>query len=185
MEKVNYFCSPNKKQINKQPTKTTVNMKTFYEHKAISLKGKEIAMSEYAGKLVLLVNTASKCGLTPQFEGLEALYKKYKDAGLVILGFPCNQFAKQEPGDEKSIEQGCMLNYGVSFPMFSKIEVNGSNAHPLYKYLKSELKGTFCNAIKWNFTKFLIGRDGKPLKRFSPITTPAKIEAYLKENGLV
>jgi glutathione peroxidase len=111
----------------------------FYQFKATSLQGKEVAMDSYKGKTVLVVNTASKCGLTPQFEGLEKLYKDYKDKGLVILGFPCNQFANQEPGDEKSISEGCLLNYGVTFPMFSKIDVNGDNAHPIYKYLKKEL----------------------------------------------
>lgn len=160
-------------------------MDRFYDFKAISLKGKEIEMKTYEGQIVLIVNTASKCGLTPQFEGLEQLYRKYKDQGLIILGFPCNQFAHQEPGSAHDIEQGCMLNYGVSFQMFSKIKVNGPDAHPLWKYLKSELKGTFCNAIKWNFTKFLIDRNGQPLKRFSPIDTPEKIEAYLKRSGLV
>lgn len=160
-------------------------MKTFYDYKAHTLQGKEVEMKSYEGKLVLVVNTASKCGLTPQFEGLEALYRKYKDKGLVILGFPCNQFAKQEPGDATSIQQGCLLNYGVSFPMFAKIKVNGKDAHPLYKYLKQELKGLVCNSVKWNFTKFLIDRDGKPLKRFSPITSPPKIEQYLLHHHLI
>ena len=151
----------------------------FYQFSAKSLQGKEISMEEYKGKTILVVNTASKCGLTPQFEGLEKLYKKYKDKGFVILGFPCNQFANQEPGDEKSISEGCLINYGVSFPMFSKIEVNGGNTHPMYKYLKKELGSLFGGKIKWNFTKFLIGSDGKPLKRFSPITKPEKIDEYL------
>lgn len=153
----------------------------FYDFKANSLQGKEVSMEDYKGKMVLVVNTASKCGLTPQFEGLEALYQKYKDKGLVIIGFPCNQFANQEPGDEKSISEGCMINYGVSFPMFSKIDVNGADAHPIYKYLKSELKGTLGSKIKWNFTKFLIGDDGQPLKRFSPTTKPEKIDAFLQK----
>ena len=109
----------------------------FYQFTARSLQGKEISMETYKGKVVLVVNTASKCGLTPQYEGLENLYGKYKDQGLVILGFPCNQFGKQEPGTEKEISEGCLINYGVSFPMFSKIEVNGDNAHPIYKYLKN------------------------------------------------
>ena len=151
----------------------------FYDFKAKNLQGKEISMEEYREKTVLVVNTASKCGLTPQFEGLEALYKKYKEKGLVILGFPCNQFANQEPGDEKSISEGCMLNYGVSFPMFAKIDVNGETAHPLYKYLKKELKGTFGNKIKWNFTKFLIDADGQAIKRFSPTTKPESIEKHI------
>jgi len=151
----------------------------FYQYSAKSLQGKEISMETFKGKTILVVNTASKCGLTPQFEGLEQLYKKYIEKGLVILGFPCNQFANQEPGDEKSIAEGCMINYGVSFPMFSKIEVNGENAHPLYKYLKKELSGLFGSKIKWNFTKFLINTEGKPVKRFAPITKPEKIDKYL------
>ncbi len=153
----------------------------FYSYSAKSLQGKEISMETYRGKVVLVVNTASRCGLTPQLEGLEALYKKYKEEGLVVLGFPCNQFMRQEPGDENSIAQGCMLNYGVSFPMFSKIKVNGKEAHPLYKYLRKELKGCLGNAVKWNFTKFLIDREGNPVKRFSPVMAPAKIESYIRE----
>jgi len=156
-------------------------MKTsFYDFKAKTLGGKEISMEEYRGKTVLVVNTASKCGLTPQFEGLEKLYKKYNDKGLVILGFPCNQFANQEPGDEKSILEGCVINYGVTFPMFSRIDVNGTEAHPLYKYLKSTLPGFLSSRIKWNFTKFLIDTEGKPVKRFAPSTEPGKIDTYLQ-----
>lgn len=153
----------------------------FYEFNATSLQGKKVEMSQYKGKIVLVVNTASKCGFTPQYDGLEKLFQKYKDKGLVILGFPCNQFGNQEPGDEKSIAEGCLINYGVSFPMFGKIEVNGDNAHPLYKYLKSELNGVFGNSIKWNFTKFLINTEGKPIKRFAPTTKPEKIDAYLSK----
>lgn len=153
----------------------------FLDFSAKSLQGKEINMKDYKGKVVLVVNTASKCGLTPQYEGLEQLYRKYKDKGLVILGFPCNQFGNQEPGDANSISEGCMINYGVSFPMFSKIEVNGDNAHPIYKYLKEELKGTLGNKIKWNFTKFLISADGTPLKRFAPTVKPEKIEKYIQQ----
>lgn len=152
----------------------------FYSFKANSIQGKEISMELYRGKTILVVNTASKCGLTPQLEGLEALYQKYKDKGLVILGFPCNQFLNQEPGDEKSISEGCLINYGVSFPMFSKIDVNGKDAHPIYKYLKKELGGLFFNSIKWNFTKFLIDNNGKPIKRFSPYFKPEKIDIYLE-----
>ena len=153
----------------------------FYEFEANSLTGKPISMEDYKGKTVLVVNTASKCGLTPQYEGLEDLYKKYKDQGLVVLGFPCNQFGKQEPGNSENIEEFCQVNYGVSFPMFEKIDVNGSSAHPIYKYLKSELGGTLGSAIKWNFTKFLIDKNGKPVKRFAPITTPDKIESTIKK----
>ncbi|HEX3008646.1 MAG TPA: glutathione peroxidase [Bacteroidales bacterium] len=151
----------------------------FYQFSAKSLQGKDVKMETFKGKTVLVVNTASKCGLTPQYKGLEELYEKYRDKGLVILGFPCNQFANQEPGDEKSISENCLLNYGVSFPMFSKIDVNGPSAHPLYKFLKSKLGGWFGSKIKWNFTKFLIDKDGKPVKRFAPVTTPEKIDKYL------
>ncbi len=153
----------------------------FYQFSAKSLQGKEIKMDSFKGKMVLVVNTASKCGLTPQFEGLEKLHQKYKDKGLVILGFPCNQFANQEPGDEKSISEGCVINYGVTFQLFSKIDVNGEDAHPIYKYLKKELGGLFGSKIKWNFTKFLIDQNGKPVKRFAPVTTPASIEKYLEK----
>jgi len=151
----------------------------FYKFTATSLQGKEIGMDSYKGKVVLVVNTASKCGLTPQYEGLEKLFEAYNDKGLVILGFPCNQFGNQEPGTEKEISEGCLVNYGVSFPMFSKIEVNGKDAHPIYKYLKDKLPGFPFKKIKWNFTKFLIDSNGKPIKRFSPTTVPEKIDQYL------
>ncbi len=153
----------------------------FYKYDAILINGSNITMETYFGKMILIVNTASKCGLTPQYEGLEKLFQKYKDKGLIILGFPCNQFGNQEPGDEKSISEGCLINYGVSFPMFSKIEVNGNNAHPIYKFLKQQLPGILGNSIKWNFTKFLIDKNGKPIKRFAPTTKPEKIEEYLKK----
>lgn len=148
----------------------------FHQFKATSLQGKEISMEAYKGKIVLVVNTASKCGLTPQYEGLEELYQNYKDRGLVILGFPCNQFGNQEPGTEKEISEGCLINYGVTFPMFSKIDVNGENTLPMYSYLKGKLKGTFGAKIKWNFTKFLIDAEGNPVKRFAPIAKPKNIE---------
>jgi glutathione peroxidase len=153
---------------------------SFFDFTANSLQGSPISMENFSGKTILVVNTASKCGLTPQYEGLEKLYQKYKDKGLVILGFPCNQFGNQEPGDEKSISEGCLINYGVSFPMFSKIEVNGDNTHPIYIYLKKALPGILGSRIKWNFTKFLIDSNGKPIKRFAPTTTPESIEKYLK-----
>ncbi len=153
----------------------------FYGFSAKSLQGREIRMDRYKGKVVLVVNTASKCGFTPQLKGLEALYEKYKERGLMILGFPCNQFMHQEPGDEKSIAEGCVLNYGVTFQMFSKVDVNGKEAHPLFNYLKTELKGTLGNAVKWNFTKFLIDRNGNPVKRFSPITAPDKMAAAIEK----
>ncbi len=155
--------------------------KTIYDFSAKSLRGQEISLEDYKNKVILVVNTASKCGLTPQYEGLEKLYQAYKDRGLVVLGFPCNQFANQEPDSEDEIAEGCLINYGVSFPMFAKVKVNGKEAHPLFKYLKTELKGTFCNALKWNFTKFLIGRDGKPYKRFSPITKPEQLRQEIEK----
>lgn len=155
--------------------------KSFYDFNATSLQGKEVGMDTYKGKVVIVVNTASKCGLTPQYEGLEKLYREYKDNGLVILGFPCNQFANQEPGDEKEISEGCLINYGVSFPMFSKINVNGSDAHPIYKYLKKELKGFPGSEIKWNFGKFMVDKNGKPYKRFSPTTTPEKLREDIEK----
>lgn len=153
----------------------------FYQFEAESLQGKKVSMETYKGKVVIVVNTASKCGLTPQYEGLEQLYRKYNEKGLVILGFPCNQFANQEPGNAREIEEGCLVNYGVSFPMFAKVDVNGDAAHPLFLYLRKELKGLFGSKIKWNFTKFLIDPDGKPVKRFAPTTKPEKMEPYIQK----
>ena len=159
-------------------------MSPFYQFKAQTLAGEELPMAEFQGKVVLVVNTASQCGFTPQYAGLESLYKTYSTQGLVILGFPCNQFGGQEPGSAEDIAQLCQLNYGVNFPMFAKIDVNGSSAHPLYQWLKQQLPGLLGNAIKWNFTKFLISRDGTPLKRYASITKPealvADIELALK-----
>ena len=148
---------------------------SFYQLKAKSLSGKEVSMKDYAGKVVLIVNTASKCGFTPQYEGLEKLYKEYKDKGLVILGFPCNQFGNQEPGTAEEISKFCTLNYNVDFPMFMKIDVNGEKADPIYKYLKDELPGTSGNEIKWNFTKFLLDRKGMPVKRYDSKVKPDEI----------
>jgi Glutathione peroxidase len=154
----------------------------FYSFKAKSLEAnKEISMKSYAGKVVLIVNTASKCGFTPQYEGLEKLYTTYKDKGLVILGFPCNQFGRQEPGSAEEISKFCSLKYGVSFPMFQKIEVNGTGTDPLYKYLKEALPGTLTNDIKWNFTKFLLDRKGNPVKRFGSATKPEEIIADIEK----
>lgn len=152
----------------------------FYDITAKDLQGKEIKMEEFKGKVVLVVNTASECGFTSQFEGLQKLYEGYSEKGLVILSLPCNQFGNQEPGDEKSIAEGCMVNYGVSFPMFSKVDVNGKNAHPLFKFLKKEQGGLLGSKIKWNFTKFLINREGRPVERFAPITKPEKLEDDIK-----
>jgi glutathione peroxidase len=154
---------------------------SFYKLSATSLKGKEISMDAYKGKVVLVVNTASKCGLTPQYEGLEKLYQKYHAQGLVILGFPCNQFANQEPGSEEQISEVCHINYGVTFPMFAKVDVNGDNAHPIFKYLTNTLKGLFNKKVKWNFTKFLIDAQGTPVKRFAPVTKPEKLEKDIEK----
>lgn len=159
-------------------------MNNFYNYTAKTLQGKEISMKDFEGKIILVVNTASKCGLSPQYEWLEAMYKKYKDQNFVILWFPCNQFGNQEPWSEKDISSQCLINYGVSFPMFEKIEVNGENAHEIYKYLTSELGGCFGSRVKWNFTKFLIDNTGKPVKRFWPLTKPEKIEKYLLKHSL-
>jgi glutathione peroxidase len=156
-------------------------MSDFLSLSANSLRGAPVPMATYAGKVVLVVNTASQCGLTPQYEGLEALYQKYKDRGLVILGFPCNQFGGQEPGGVAEIEQTCLINYGVSFPVFEKVDVNGAAAHPIFEFLTRKLPGWFGRRIKWNFTKFLVGRDGQPHRRFAPMTKPAGLEAAIEK----
>ena len=153
----------------------------FYDFKAKKINGQEVEMKDYEGKVVLIVNTASKCGFTPQFAELENLYKEYKDSGLEILGFPCNQFAKQDSGSNEEIHSFCQLNYGVSFNMFEKIEVNGKNAHPLYRFLKDQQGGIMGSDIKWNFTKFLIDWDGNVVKRYAPIVKPSKIESDIKD----
>ncbi len=155
-------------------------MSPFYSFTAERLSGQTQNLSDYAGQLVLVVNTASKCGFTPQYAGLEALYQQFKDQGLVILGFPCNQFGNQEPGGAEQIAETCQINYGVSFPMFAKADVNGANAHPLFQWLTSELPGWLGKSIKWNFTKFLIGRDGKPIKRFATITKPERMANFIQ-----
>ncbi|ESP95153.1 MULTISPECIES: glutathione peroxidase [Pseudoalteromonas] len=149
----------------------------FYEFTANTLQGKPYAFSNLKGKVVLVVNTASKCGLTPQYEGLQQLHQELYGDGLEIIGFPCNQFGQQEPGSASDIQQGCLINYGVDFTMMEKIDVNGEHAHPIYQYLKTALPGLLTNNIKWNFTKFLIGKDGQPLKRYAPTTKPEKIKA--------
>ncbi|KLV06968.1 glutathione peroxidase [Photobacterium aquae] len=151
-------------------------MSDFYHFSARKINGEEITMEDFAGKVVLVVNTASECGFTPQYKGLQALYEKYQDQGLVVLGFPCNQFGGQEPGNNEQIEQVCQLNYGVDFPMFEKIDVNGPNSHPIFAYLTKALPGMLGSKVKWNFTKFMIGRDGKPLKRFAPTKSPEALE---------
>ena len=153
---------------------------SFYDIDIVTINGQRQKMDLYRGKTLLIVNVASQCGFTPQYTGLQALYDKFNDRGLVVLGFPCNQFGQQEPNGEAEIERFCTTNYGVTFPMFEKIDVNGANAHPLYKYLKSEKPGILgTEAIKWNFTKFLVGSDGTILKRYAPSDKPEAIEADL------
>lgn len=155
---------------------------SVYSYKVKGLNGKEIDLGAYKDKVILAVNVASKCGYTPQYKGLEELYKRYKDKGLVVLGFPCNQFGSQEPGSESEIASFCELNYGVSFPLSAKIDVNGDNADPLYEYLKAEKPGLLgSKAIKWNFTKFLIGRDGQPIKRYAPTEKPEDLAADVEK----
>jgi len=154
-----------------------VDMTTFYDFTVDDIGGKPVNLDHYKGKVVLVVNTASKCGFTPQYKGLEALYRKYKDQGLEVLGFPCNQFGAQEPGSEQEIATFCETNYDVTFPMFRKVDVNGDSAAPVYKFLKSAKPGLLgTEAIKWNFTKFLVDRSGKVLERFAPNDTPESIE---------
>ena len=150
-------------------------MPKFSDFTATTLSGDEQTMSSYAGEVVLVVNTASKCGFTPQFEGLQELHEKYGEQGLSVLGFPCDQFANQEYADDEKIGEFCQKNYGVTFPMFAKIDVNGKNAHPLFRWLRKEKAGTVGDKIRWNFTKFLIARDGTVLARYGSTTTPAKI----------
>ena len=151
-------------------------MNGVHAFSANGIDGKPIALESFKGKVLLIVNTASRCGFTPQYQGLESLYQSYKDQGFAVLGFPCNQFGQQEPEENQAIAAFCELNYGVSFPLFAKIDVNGKQAHPLFQYLKTLAPGVLgTTAIKWNFTKFLVGTDGKVIKRYSPITTPASI----------
>ena len=156
-------------------------MTTAHDFNATSLEGNPVALRDYAGKVMLIVNTASKCGFTPQYEGLEALYEKYRDRGLVVLGFPCNQFGEQEPGSASEIGSFCQKNYGVSFPMFEKIDVNGEGAHPLYRWLKKSARGILgSERIKWNFTKFLLDRQGRVVDRFGSIRKPADLERRIE-----
>lgn len=156
-------------------------MTKIYDFKALTSKGKEIDFSEFKGEVLLIVNTASKCGFTPQFAGLEALNKKYKDEGLVVIGFPSGDFANQELADGNKAEEYCQLNYGVTFQIMKKVHVNGDEASPIFKYLKSQTKGFLSSAIKWNFTKFLISRDGETIKRYAPVTGPKKMEKDIQQ----
>lgn len=149
---------------------------TVYDFSAKTMAGEEKPLSDFKGQVLLIVNTASECGFTPQFEGLQALYETYHDKGFNILGFPCNQFGKQDPGTNEDIETFCQRNYGVTFPMFTKVDVKGDQAHPLFKYLTDQTSGVLNDQIKWNFTKFLINRDGLVIDRFAPQTKPSKLE---------
>jgi glutathione peroxidase len=153
----------------------------FYQLTANNPQGQPVSMADFEGKVILVVNTATQCGLTPQFEGLEQLYNRYKGKGLVVLGFPCNQFANQEPETNANMEQACKLNFGVTFPLFEKIDVNGPGTHPVFRLLKRRLGGLLGSRIKWNFTKFLLDADGRPVRRFAPVTKPAAIEPYIQK----
>ena len=151
-------------------------MTTAYDFEAIDIDGKTVSLADYRGKALLVVNVASKCGFTPQYTGLEKLWQDYRERGLVVLGFPCDQFGNQEPGNEEEIKNFCSLTYEVDFPLFAKVDVNGAQAHPLWKWLKKEKGGLLgIDAIKWNFTKFLVGRDGRPLKRYAPTDKPESL----------
>ncbi len=156
-------------------------MATIYDFKAVASNGKEIDFKEFEGKVLLIINTASKCGFTPQFDGLEKLNEKYRDRGLVCIGFPCNQFANQDPGSDSEIEGFCRMNYGVTFQIMKKVDVNGKDAHPIFKYLRSQTKGFLGDKVKWNFTKFLVSRDGKTIKRFAPTVVPEKLEGEIEK----
>ena len=153
----------------------------FYQLSANNPQGRSVSMGDYRGKVILVVNTATECGLTPQFEGLERLYRDYKDKGFVVLGFPCNQFGRQEPLTNDVMEQTCKKKHGVTFPMLEKIEVNGANTHPVFRFLKKKLGGFFGRRIKWNFTKFLVDANGVPVRRYSPVTRPEAIEPQIRE----
>ncbi|EQA35233.1 glutathione peroxidase [Leptospira inadai serovar Lyme str. 10] len=153
----------------------------LYELTATLNSGKEKKLEDYKGKVLLIVNTASECGFTPQYKGLQEMYDKYKSEGLEILGFPCDQFGHQEPGTDDEIQNFCQVNFGVQFPLFKKIEVNGDGAHPVFKYLKKEAPGLLGKSIKWNFTKFLVDKQGNVIKRFAPTTPPEKIDEKVKE----
>jgi glutathione peroxidase len=157
-------------------------MNSVYGFSAIGIDGKPRKLADYGGRVLLIVNTASQCGFTPQYKGLEALYQQFKDRGFAVLGFPCNQFGAQEPGAETEIAEFCEMNFGVSFPLFAKIDVNGPNAHPLFKHLTQAKPGLLgSESIKWNFTKFLVGKDGRVLERYAPTTKPEELTADIEK----
>ena len=156
-------------------------MTALADFSALSLEGREVDLGDYAGQVVLVVNTASQCGFTPQYAGLQELHDSYADQGFAVLGFPCDQFGNQEPGGEDEIAAFCERNFGVSFPMFAKVEVNGDDAHPLYQWLRSEKGGLLGSKVKWNFTKFLVGRDGQVIERYAPQTPPDKLTVDIEK----
>ena len=164
---------PDRVRMTREKNRPT--MSTIYDFSAKAIDGSEVPLERYRGKVLLIVNTASKCGFTPQYDGLELLHEQLSDKGLVVLGFPCNQFGAQEPGDEAEIQSFCRLTYDVKFPMFAKIDVNGSRTIPLYNWLKREQGGLLGGRIKWNFTKFLVGRDGQVIARYAPTNSPEKL----------
>jgi glutathione peroxidase len=163
------------------------NSKNLHDLSFTTNRGEEVSLADYAGRPVLIVNTASKCGFTPQYEGLQELHEQLKDQGLVVLGFPCDQFAHQEPGDDAAIEEFCQINYGVTFPLSTKVDVNGKDTHPVFEFVKERSKGMLGSAVKWNFTKFLVSPDGQTVTRYAPTTEPADlrpdIEAMLVDES--
>jgi glutathione peroxidase len=175
-----YFEQLNCVQLISKERGTNLNM-SVYDFSAVTINGEEKSLSDYRGKVLLIVNTASKCGFTPQYKELQMLHERYRDKGLKILGFPCNQFGNQEPGSNDEIASFCQLNYGVSFPMFAKVDVKGPNAHPLFRYLTEQAPGFWNKEIKLNFTKFLIDRDGNVVNRYAPTTSPRKIEKDIEQ----
>lgn len=154
---------------------------SVYEYSATAMSGEEKSLKEYAGQVLLIVNTATKCGFTPQLKDLQALQEQYQNQGFTVLGFPCNQFGNQEPGPNNEVEKVCQFDYGVQFPLFQKIDVKGENAHPLFQYLTSEQKGFLTEAIKWNFTKFLVDRNGEVIARYAPTTKPENLKVDIEE----
>ena len=160
-------------------------MTTIYDFKALTTNGKELDFDQFRGKVLLIVNTASKCGFTPQFAGLEELNQRYKDKGLVVIGFPCNQFASQDPGSDEEISNFCQINYGVTFQMMKKVDVNGKNADPIFQFLKDRSKNIFSDDIKWNFTKFLVASDGVTVRRYAPTVKPNRMRKEIEEMLMV
>jgi glutathione peroxidase len=158
-----------------------VTASNIYDLSFVNNRGENVSLADYSGKPILVVNTASKCGFTPQYEGLQKLHEEFRSQGLIVLGFPCDQFAHQEPGDDAQIDEFCKVNYGVDFPLSQKVNVNGKDAHPVFQFLKSRSKGLLGGGVKWNFTKFLVGRNGEVLGRYAPTTKPEALEADIEK----